>query len=972
MRTEDSRAKGFFRFAIAAYAFTLVPAMYFLTQDPTGDIKALLTRWAGFLICGGWLIVSSQARIPLRRPRVFPEMLAGLLLFYVIATLRSEYRMFSVIEVARWGSLAALYFTASQVYHTPAQVRRLFWTICAAMALSSTYGFMQAAGMDPFPWVGRDTDVYTGLPATFGNPNFAADTLILTITMALYLAWQGFADRKRSKEGGSRKRSSYAWLFGLWLTIYYAFHLHATHQRAGLVALAAATVLLILAATVGRRFRRPVAGMVTTLLLLGLVAVGGLAGVMEWSHARTGRYFPLDTSLLLRYQSYVSASDMVLDAPLLGHGPGVYKFTYPAYWTRFEQEWFAQEFRKNDHVHNDILETAIDAGLPAAGFYLAILVLGMCYGLIMAFQGNPERRRLGYALAALFCAFLVDGLFGFNVRVPVSASILFLLMGVLDGLWSPPGEQATQTSTGAGRTLRWAAMALLLAGALLESSAYAGKVALCEGIRMEGRPQRADRILARAQALAPWNPVIARERGRIALLNGDADQARARYEQALALDPHHLPTHLPLAHLELQRAIRAFEEHPSDIEAPLRYLEEASSHARRVLDICPMHPMARDFLGRITATRATVLDSVDTPEGRREARLQWKLAERQLTRAIQLGAENQAELHELVARVRMALGDTDGVEEAFVRAAQTDLSRTETWPPFLAFAAESRRFDRLRKALEDQVSRLEEEKDVPVSVLVDTRLYLASVLESGYRDLDGASRIYRAAAALQPERAEVWANYARFAQRHQMTGALAASIMESCDTLKDRGKTPLPQVAAVDAVLRRGWDALPKASFVLLGALRTYRATAGTTASEAFGWALGMLDGAASKAPDSKSVCASFLDLAMAHAHLNHLDDADRLFRKADSCLKDDSRGPLAVQWADVLVKMGRQAEAAALLQRTRKELPKNLEVRWALARCLARDGRLDEARREYELLLEERELDPRGREMIEKERAQL
>ena len=87
-------------------------------------------------------------------------------------------------------------------------------------------------------------------------------------------------------------------------------------------------------------------------------------------------------------------------------------------------------------------------GGASLGATLAILVLGMCYGLLMAFQGHPERRRLGYAVAGLFCAFLEDGLFGFNLRVPVSAGILFLMMGLLDGLWSPPPDAVAPRRNG--------------------------------------------------------------------------------------------------------------------------------------------------------------------------------------------------------------------------------------------------------------------------------------------------------------------------------------------------------------------------------------------------------------------------------------------------------------------------------------------------------------------------------------------
>lgn len=954
---------------IAIYVVALVLAVYFVTPDPTGDIKELITCWAALLLCLGWIVAARRAGIAPRRPRAFREVVLGLLILYLIASLRSEYRMTGLLEFFRFASLAGLYYVASQVYRTPAQIRPLLWTLLGTMAVASTYAFMQAAGYDPLPWLGRESDVYTNLPSTFGNPNFAAHTIILVMIMGLYLAWQAVPRGESGGEGEPKPRRALRWLVALWLVAYIAFHLHATDQRGGLVALAAAFVLVAVALTVGRRLRRPVIAVVVTVVLTGIIGAIGLGGAMGLAKARTGSVFPLDTSLLVRYQSYVSATSMVLDAPLGGHGPGAYKYTYPAYWTDFERNWFAQENRMNAHVHNDLLEAAIDAGLPAAGCYLALLVLGVCYGLLLAFHGpGRERKAFGYACAAFFCAFAVDGLFGFNLRVPVSAGLLFLVLGALEGLWSPPEEGEAKQPRWSAHLLRWTVVAVLLAGAVLEARYFAARVHLYRGVHLAHDFKRADRELARAQQLAPWDAWIARERAGLAFNHGAEEAAAGHYAAAFEADPHHILTNLPMAQLKRNEATRLLKEDPERVDEALRLLDASAAHAQRVLDISPAHPIAEDYLGRIAASRATIMGASGDRDYQRDATAFWEKAGKHLARAISLGAPHQTQLYLLLARTRIACDDQNGAEEAFVRAAQTDAWGGEAWSSFFAWAGITERYDRLRQALEDQISRLRDHGG-DSAVLVEDYLYLASVLDNGYQDVDGATRAYLNAVELAPNSPTVWVNFERFAQRRHVTDTLAVAIGEACDALTARGETPLPQLAAVDGAVRHGAPAFNAATALLLNAAKSRAPHPGLTLEQELGWAVRALANALRHGPPpTPETATAYLNLAMAHARLGWLEEADRLFAIASQVMPQARRGALATHWADVLVRLERNAEATNLLLNARENHPGDLELRCALARCLARGGRIDEARSEYEALLAEPDIDPRGRTMLQTE----
>src|SRR5690606_13279921 len=134
-------------------------------------------------------------------------------------------------------------------------------------------------------------DTYTNLPATYGNPNFAAHALILAFIMLACLVFSG--ERR-----------------ALWLAPLMFFHFYSTDQRAGWIALAGAAFLAGAAWLFLRAPRRPVLSVAGVLTLFAAAGVAAAAGAMYVTHARTGHVFPLDLSLLLRYQSYLSATNM--------------------------------------------------------------------------------------------------------------------------------------------------------------------------------------------------------------------------------------------------------------------------------------------------------------------------------------------------------------------------------------------------------------------------------------------------------------------------------------------------------------------------------------------------------------------------------------------------------------------------------------------------------------------------------------
>lgn len=945
-----------FRVAICLYAVALMLAITPYTNDPAGDIKWLITScFAGALVIL-WSVAALQGRIPFHRPRLFPELMAGFMLLYLVATLRSEFPGVSFVELQRFAALVLLWFLVSQVFLTPRHAMQLFAAVCAAATLAACYGMAQKFGWDPFPWEDKTGSLYARLPASFGNPNFAGHVMILAVILGAALAFTP----------GWRWASAFALLP--------AIHLYFIQQRAAFVALAAAAAIALIAHLAGRRMRLAPAGIAATLGLCLLLGAGAAGAVMAWNHWRTGTVFPLDTSILIRYVSYVSASEMIVDAPLLGHGPGVYALKYPIYWTPFEQEWFAQQLKMNQHVHNDLMEIAIDAGIAAAGIYLAMLVLGICQGLLIAFR-DPSRRAAGYAFAAFFTAFLVDGLFGFNLRTPASAVLCFLALGMLERFWRPVSAsiEAPGVPGFGGKAWRVAlagAAALLI---LFQTALFTAEARLLQGMRAQYQNNlpEAQRRFEDGWRLAPWNWHFPRRLGQVAMAAGEYDTAVKQFDAALERNPYYIMTFVPLAHVRMAKAQRMLATEPEDLRNPLEQLVLAGDAAREALALAPMLPLAEDILGRVASMTALTLMSPGSRAPREEIERHWQEAEEYLMRALRHGASNQADLYRMVAKVRVARGDHQIAEEALVRAVQANPADTASWQFFYEFAMGNERFDLLNNELQRQIERLEGQAPRDEHTLATMNLWLAKVLEQGFGDLRGADAAFAGALEHGPLRPEVWANFAIYAaQRHRLPVFLDA-LQGAIAARRAAGEPVLGYVAGVADVLQQGAPALDGATTSLLNAFRQQEDQPDLPLAVGLGWAAEILLAQAEQAAleeASEAFCRAYLNLGIMFAMLEQLPLAEGLFSQAAPCIDEDLEPHLRIHWADTLMRLERTQAALELLEEGHARAPGHLDLHWALARTYAAAGNIPAAEEAYDSLLAAPGVTHQGRARLQEE----
>jgi O-antigen ligase len=135
-----------------------------------------------------------------------------------------------------------------------------------------------------------------------------------------------------------------------------------------------------------------------------------------------------------RPQTWMDTIDMIKESPLIGFGPGNYRYTFPEHRKRCRATRIV-----TGHPHNEYLELMADYGLVGFGLF----VLAWCYGLIrilIASLKAEETRHafLGFAFLGTAAGTMVHSFFDFQMHVYPNA-LVFALLAVL--AWGPLAAQ---------------------------------------------------------------------------------------------------------------------------------------------------------------------------------------------------------------------------------------------------------------------------------------------------------------------------------------------------------------------------------------------------------------------------------------------------------------------------------------------------------------------------------------------------
>ena len=952
--------RGLFALAVILVVVLIDP----YTPLPTLDIKWLLVSWTGFLAGVLWLASPWLTADAMRWPRLFGPIIGALLIFLALASVTSEYMGLNLHETRKFVSLALIFGAASFAYRTGPQVRFLMLAMCTAVALSSIYAFFQRAGMDPFPWdpAQLESNEYRNLPGSFGNPNYAAHAMVLTIVLSLYLAF------------GAGWRACVVFL------PIFALHLFWTEQRGGLVALAVAGLLALFARIAPRMADQPTRQVVGTMLATGVVVVLGAAMVMGFLRVTTGTPYPLDRSLLIRYQAYVSATGMIIEKPVLGFGTGTYPIENPRFWTQYEQQFFAQENQINEHVHCDPLELAVDGGIPAAASYLILLTLAIAYSLFWAFTRTERREAaMGLALTAAFTAFLVDGLFGFNLRVPVTAMFLFLLLGVLEGLWRQvraEREPETQPASWLKPVSAVALVAALLCTGL-DTRTFLAMRQLQEARAWAavGEFDAAHDRFERAARRAPWHWRIPHERAQASLSQGDVLSAAEHLDDAVAIHPHSVFLLAETARVKLMVVQQLVEAINLPEEQRARAVDAALVEPRRLMEaaiaLCPYYALAHELLGRVYSTQAGELERRgDTLSREERARLHtaWPKSAEHLAKALQYGARNRQELYNLLAVARIGMRDDDGAQEALERAIASEPGGPQNWDLYLRFARYSGRYDAMADALTVHLDGLLEGESARPGQIGEAYAYLGIVYTEGKDDLEAASQAYQQAVRVAPSDGAMWRAYAEFAARHGQLTPMQAFVLALWEERDSLGDGMPPHIVALALAWQGDAESFARGAGVFsrfLLELPSEQVDPRIVLN--LSWAADLLIVAAQALPgEGEAAARARMHTGIVQVRLGRPDAGLTLLQAALPELPARARIDCRVHMANALVMLGRRMEAVRELERVVELEPGVIDLWVMLARTQADAGQTYEARRTYGAILNEFDLDQASREALE------
>lgn len=943
----ESAADGLMRIITADILILSILALFPWTNDPATPIKFLVI-YCGVLLLSFLSLVKSgrsgESGPAGRWPLAF---LMGMLVSYFVAALFSSHVANSLRAFCDFAVLAFLFLLVSRTRYSTENAWRLLAAVCVATALSSAYGFCQYFGWDPFPWSTTQVEEYRGLPATFANPNMASHTLNLALIMAVALA--------------TRKGTRWCAIPAILILA----HIAMTGVRAAKVAL---VVVALLAATViflSRFQNRPLKAALLTCLVVAVFGIAG-AGVGGIAlKARTGSFVPLDRSVLLRYHSFYGAARMIADRPLLGYGPGNYQIDNPPYWTKYERDRFAVKPMLNTHVHNEYLEAAVEGGLIGALCFTGFLTASFLYALIMAFGAqDKDRRRLALTLAACIAGFAIDAVFGFNVHVPSSAALIFVLTGLVAAM--VPRAKGNRVP----RLPRLTAAAIVFGAAALTvvaSLSFLGEVYYqsAEGAKYWKYLDQAYAMLGRAERFTPWNFRVPRQKAIVALEMKRPELAVEDMQRALKLHPNDVKGHIILSKAFSNMAVAALK---SEKGGPVfeQAVNRAESAAKKALEYCPKLSDGHEMLGTCYHLRARAA-STATPLSD-EARSLWLRSQEELQAALESGSENRVKVNAMMAMASMALNDATQADRAMQRAAAANPTSEEMWRGYLEFAEEFGRWDSLIASLGDALKRLEQDKTTESQARATLMLRLAEALYRGKKDAAQARDVLTHTLEIAPQRLDVWGAYAFLLEPESRVKALQALLEQKLAEAASRGMEMPPVLTIVTKALQKGAPVLLECADSIRKLCQEAKLEPAERQRQ-YGWAVGILAQVVqgSSLPDLDKGRALYA-LGFAYLTIEAWSHADATLAQAAELLPPSEKASCSAYRSEALFRLGRVPEALDVARGAAAALPTTLSVRRQYARILAQAGRQEDAQTEYLAIINGFKLEPAQREAIEAE----
>lgn len=453
--TRGSRAAAFLRRllpVVLGWLCVLVSLSFFTATYDTAQVKLTLLQMGSVTLLALWAALKlAERKNPFTRQTcLFLLPVLAYLGWNTFSFLLAPYKWEAAEEFIRLWMYGGITLLAATEL-TQENIKTLTKFILAAAWISVGYGLLQVAdgfvpGADFMPWRAFfDKRVFS----THANPNFYGAFVVFTSCVA---AMQFLV---------TRKKSLLALLGAASVTLFF------TESKGAWIAYAAAIGALAVGygnflAENGRK------------KIINLAAVGAVMAALLLAGVYSAKRFQ---SVSFRTYTWLSAFEMVQDAPIIGTGPGSFKIIYPRY--RRPQIFYIENSHNTEtqHAENEYLEQWATTGTVGLAVFLwmVLFALWSAVATLRRRENNsPDLRTrnlylLGYAAA--LTGLLVHATVDISLRFASSGLFFALFIGILLALNRPEQPVAAAAEKASPAWAVWG-LRILLVGALGGSAAY--------------------------------------------------------------------------------------------------------------------------------------------------------------------------------------------------------------------------------------------------------------------------------------------------------------------------------------------------------------------------------------------------------------------------------------------------------------------------------------------------------------------
>lgn len=205
-----------------------------------------------------------------------------------------------------------------------------------------------------------------------------------------------------------------------------------------------------------------------------------------------------ECSLILRRIAFFKTGGLVKERPLLGHGPGSFKFIYPEFAYKGEVHDESKAGQWYMHPHNELLFQLFETGAATTAVLVFIIAM-LCLGLLRRLKTSDDRRE------KIYIACVLSGLLAMIASVQFSPSMQFtttrLMFAMFAGILLRHAMPVPEKYVGA-RCTRAVFVSIICCAALFVTAYHAGLYAAYKSWRSVDRNDRLTWSKA-ADALAP-------------------------------------------------------------------------------------------------------------------------------------------------------------------------------------------------------------------------------------------------------------------------------------------------------------------------------------------------------------------------------------------------------------------------------------------------------------------------------------